>query len=131
MMSLREAMTPFFISVRTTSAPVFFMREASSPTPMVSGICTFVGGLFGDLKVQLLHPVTLFLAALGAGGGLLLALLLAVLELLLAAAVGALPALLRAVRAGGQPVEALVILAEVYVAAAALSMTRFSGTCRG
>ena len=38
MTSLREAMTPFFIRVLTTSAPVFFMREASSPTPMASGL---------------------------------------------------------------------------------------------
>ena len=45
MTSLREAMTPFFIRVLTTSAPVFFMREASSPTPMASGILT-VSGVF-------------------------------------------------------------------------------------
>ena len=36
MMSLREAMTPFFIRHLTTSAPVFFMRLASSPTPISS-----------------------------------------------------------------------------------------------
>ena len=72
-------------------------------------------GLLGYLELQLLHAVALFCAALGAGRGLLLALLLLVLELLLAAA---LPWLVRAVRAG-QAVEALVILAEVHVAAAA------------
>ena len=36
-------MTPIFIRVLTTSAPVFFMREASSPTPISSGIITFTG----------------------------------------------------------------------------------------
>ncbi len=43
MMSLREAMTPFLIRHLTTSAPVFFIREASSPTPISSGMSTFVG----------------------------------------------------------------------------------------
>ena len=45
MTSLREAMTPFFIRVLTTSAPVFFIRLASSPTAISSGICTFTGAL--------------------------------------------------------------------------------------
>ena len=40
---LREAMTPFFIRHLTTSAPVFFMRLASSPTLISSGICTVTG----------------------------------------------------------------------------------------
>ncbi len=40
---LREAMTPFFIRHLTTSAPVFFMRVASSPTVISSGICTVTG----------------------------------------------------------------------------------------
>src|SRR5699024_8816126 len=61
----------------------------------------------------LLHALALLGAALGAGGGLLLALLLLVLELLLAA----LDVVAR-VRAG-EAVEALVILAEVHIAAAA------------
>ena len=39
-MSESEAITPFFMSARTTSAPVFFILEASSPTPMASGIWT-------------------------------------------------------------------------------------------
>ena len=34
---------PFFIRHFTTSAPVFFMREASSPTLISSGIWTFTG----------------------------------------------------------------------------------------
>ncbi len=38
-------MTPFFIRLLTTSAPVFFMREASSPTEISSGILT-VSGVF-------------------------------------------------------------------------------------
>ncbi len=40
---LKEAMTPFFIRHLTTSAPVFFMRLASSPTEISSGICTVTG----------------------------------------------------------------------------------------
>ena len=44
--SLREAMTPFFIRHFTTSAPVFFIREASSPTPISSGILTTRGCFF-------------------------------------------------------------------------------------
>ena len=40
---LREAMTPFFIRHLTTSAPVFFMRLASSPTLISSGIWTLTG----------------------------------------------------------------------------------------
>ena len=36
-------MTPFLMSALTTSAPVFFMRLASSPTPIASGICTLTG----------------------------------------------------------------------------------------
>ena len=36
-------MTPFFIRHLTTSAPVFFMRLASSPTLISSGICTLTG----------------------------------------------------------------------------------------
>ena len=40
---LRDAMTPFFIRHLTTSAPVFFMRLASSPTLISSGICTVTG----------------------------------------------------------------------------------------
>ena len=44
--SLSEAMTPFFIRVLTTSAPVFFMREASSPTLISSGILTTRGVFF-------------------------------------------------------------------------------------
>ena len=43
MMSEREAMTPFFIRHLTTSAPVFFIREASSPTPISSGMSTLTG----------------------------------------------------------------------------------------
>lgn len=43
MIWLREAMTPFFIRHLTTSAPVFFMRLASSPTLISSGICTVTG----------------------------------------------------------------------------------------
>ena len=43
MMSLREAMTPFLMRHLTTSAPVFFIRLASSPTPISSGISTFTG----------------------------------------------------------------------------------------
>ena len=39
----REAMMPFFISTLTTSAPVFFMRLASSPTLISSGIWTLRG----------------------------------------------------------------------------------------
>ena len=70
-------------------------------------------GLLGYLELQLLYALALFCAALGAGRGLLLALLLLVLELLLAA----LDVLAR-VRAG-QAVKALVIFAEVHVAAAA------------
>ena len=42
---LREAMTPFFIRHLTTSAPVFFIRLASSPTLISSGIFT-VSGVF-------------------------------------------------------------------------------------
>ena len=42
----REAMMPFFISTLTTSAPVFFMREASSPTEISSGIWTLRGAFF-------------------------------------------------------------------------------------
>ena len=38
-------MTPFFIRLLTTSAPVFFMRLASSPTLISSGILT-VRGVF-------------------------------------------------------------------------------------
>ena len=38
-------MTPFLIRHLTTSAPVFFIREASSPTPISSGIFT-VSGVF-------------------------------------------------------------------------------------
>ena len=37
-------MTPFFIRHLTTSAPVFFMRLASSPTEISSGILTVSGG---------------------------------------------------------------------------------------
>ena len=40
---LREAITPFFIRHLTTSAPVFFIRLASSPTLISSGICTVTG----------------------------------------------------------------------------------------
>ena len=40
---LTEAMTPFFIRAFTTSAPVFFMREANSPTLISSGISTLRG----------------------------------------------------------------------------------------
>ena len=40
-----DAMTPFFIRHLTTSAPVFFMRLASSPTEISSGILT-VSGVF-------------------------------------------------------------------------------------
>ena len=40
---LKEAMTPFFIRHLTTSAPVFFIREASSPTEISSGIITLTG----------------------------------------------------------------------------------------
>ena len=40
---LREAMMPFFIRHLTTSAPVFFIRLASSPTEISSGICTVTG----------------------------------------------------------------------------------------
>ena len=40
---LTEAMTPFFIRHLTTSAAVFFMRLASSPTLISSGIITFTG----------------------------------------------------------------------------------------
>ena len=69
--------------------------------------------LFGYLELQLLHALALFGAALGAGRGLLLALLLAVLELLLAALF-----VFARVRAG-EAVKALVIFAEVHVAAAA------------
>ena len=43
MIWLREAMTPFFIRHLTTSAPVFFMRLASSPTAISSGILTTRG----------------------------------------------------------------------------------------
>ena len=43
MTSDREAMTPFLIRVLTTSAPVFFIREASSPTEISSGMSTFTG----------------------------------------------------------------------------------------
>ena len=43
MISLTEAKTPSFISCLTTSEAVFFMREASSPTLISSGICTFSG----------------------------------------------------------------------------------------
>ena len=43
MTSEREAMTPFLMRHLTTSAPVFFMREASSPTPISSGIFTTRG----------------------------------------------------------------------------------------
>ena len=39
-------MTPFFIRHFTTSAPVFFMREASSPTLISSGIWTLTGAFF-------------------------------------------------------------------------------------
>ena len=39
----REAMMPFFIRHLTTSAPVFFMRLASSPTLISSGIMTLTG----------------------------------------------------------------------------------------
>ena len=74
------------------------------------------GGLFGYLELQALHTVALLGAALGAGGGLLLALLLLVAYLLLAGLAAA--AIVRAVRAG-HAVEALVVLAEVDVAAAA------------
>ena len=43
MIWLREAMMPFFIRHLTTSAPVFFMRLASSPTLISSGIWTLRG----------------------------------------------------------------------------------------
>ena len=43
MIWLREAIMPFFIRHLTTSAPVFFMRLASSPTEISSGIMTFTG----------------------------------------------------------------------------------------
>ena len=62
--------------------------------------------LFGDLKLQALHLVALFLAALGAGD-LLLALLVLVLDLFLAAAVEILAA------AAGDLVEPLVVFREV------------------
>ena len=42
----RDAITPFFIRHLTTSAPVFFMREASSPTEISSGILTVSGVFF-------------------------------------------------------------------------------------
>ena len=73
------------------------------------------GCLLGYLKLQLLHAVALFCAALGAGRSLLLALLLLVGELLFAAAllIG-----VGAVRAR-HAVKALVVFAEVYIAAAA------------
>ena len=45
MVWLKEAMTPIFISALTTSAPVFFIREASSPTAISSGMWT-VSGVF-------------------------------------------------------------------------------------
>ena len=46
MISDSDAITPFFIRHFTTSAPVFFMRLASSPTEISSGICTFTGAFF-------------------------------------------------------------------------------------
>ena len=42
---LTEAMTPFFMRHLTTSAPVFFIRLASSPTEISAGIFT-VRGVF-------------------------------------------------------------------------------------
>ena len=48
----------------TTSAPVFFIREASSPTPISSGILTVRGGLLGDLQLEPAHLLLLLLAAL-------------------------------------------------------------------
>ena len=76
-------------------------------------------GLFGYLELQLLHALALFCAALGAGGGLLLALLLACSGTSPCRRCRSASRPPRAVRAGGQAVEALVILAEVHVAAAA------------
>ena len=109
-------MTPFLMRAFTTSAPVFFMRLASSPTPIVSGMETLTGAFFAISNLQALHTVALLGAALGAGGGLLLALLLLIAYLLLAGLAAA--AAVRAVRAG-HAVEALVVLTEVDVAAAA------------
>ena len=43
MTSETEAIMPFLIRQRTTSAPVFFIREASSPTLISSGMETFTG----------------------------------------------------------------------------------------
>ena len=43
MVWLTEAMTPSLISCLTTSAPVFFMRLASSPTEISSGMWTVSG----------------------------------------------------------------------------------------
>ena len=55
MIWLREAMMPFFIRHLTTSAPVFFIRLASSPTEISSGILTFSRGLLGDLQLEPAH----------------------------------------------------------------------------
>ena len=79
------------------------------------GYLNLYGRLLGYLELQLLHTLALLGAALGAGRGLLLALLLLVGELLLAAA---LASGVRAVSAR-HAVKALVVLAEVDVAAAA------------
>ena len=62
--------------------------------------------LFRDLELQLLHLVALLLAALGAGGGVLRALTVAVLDLLLATAL-----VLRAL--GHEIIQTLVVLGQV------------------
>ena len=113
MMSESEAMTPFLMSGADDLGARLLHAGGQLAHADGVGDLDLELGLFGYLELELLHALALLGAALGAGGGLLLALLLLVLELLLAA----LDVVAR-VRAG-EAVEALVILAEVHVAAAA------------
>ena len=80
-----EAMTPFFIRHLTTSAPVFFIRLASSPTEISSGNLDLDRGLLGNFQLQAAHPFGLILLAL-VGESHIAPTLIAVAELFLAAA---------------------------------------------